>query len=221
MIALALLVASIAIADSINPSTVVPALWLASSPFGRGLVSFTLGVLAAYLAGGLLLVLGPGPALIAALRHVGGPVEHALQAAGGLVAIAFAYALWRSRNKHSSAGPRTRRAHTPASGFALGAGIMAIELPTAFMYFGAISAILTARPAVPVEILLLVLYNALFVAPLVALFAIRHLAGNRAGQWLASADLRLRRFGQLALGGAAGAGGTALLVVGTAGLLAT
>jgi cytochrome c biogenesis protein CcdA len=222
MIGLALLVASIAIADAINPSTIVPALWLASSPSGRGLVSFTLGVFAVYLVGGLALVLGPGPALIAALHHVGGPLEHALQAAGGLVAIAFAYALWRSRNSHdNSTEPRARRAYTPASGFALGAGIMAIELPTAFMYFGAISAILTAHPAVAVEILLLIAYNALFVAPLFALLAIRRLAADRAARWLTSADVRLRRFGQLALGGAAGAGGTALLVIGTAGLLAT
>ena len=42
-----------------------------------------------------------------------------------------------------------RRAHTRASAFALGAGIMAIELPTAFMYFGAISAILAAHHPTP------------------------------------------------------------------------
>ena len=44
MLTLALLVASIGLADSVNPSTIVPALWLASSPRARGLASYTLGV---------------------------------------------------------------------------------------------------------------------------------------------------------------------------------
>jgi cytochrome c biogenesis protein CcdA len=221
MLSLALLVASIAIADSINPSTVVPALWLASSrSSGRGLAGFIYGAFAVYLAGGLLLVLGPGPALISALRHAGGPVEHALQATGGLLAVVFAVALWRSRNDRAEE-PRMRRPQTRAAGFGLGAGIMAIELPTAFPYFGAISAILSARTALPVEISLLVAYNALFVAPLIALLAVRRLAGERAERWLASAEARAYRLGQLALTAVAGAGGTALVTIGVRGLLVT
>jgi cytochrome c biogenesis protein CcdA len=211
MLSLALLVASIAIADSINPSTVVPALWLAGSPSGRGLASFTFGVFAVYLAGGLLLVLGPGPALIRALHHAGGPVEHALEATAGIVALGFAVALWRSRGKGSEQA-RVRRPQTRASAFALGAGIMAIELPTAFVYFGAISAILAAHRALPAEISLLIAYNALFVAPLIAFLTIRRLA---------AAQARAYRLGQLALTAVAGAGGAALLTIGVSGLLVT
>ena len=218
MLALALLVTSIALADSINPSTVVPALWVASAPRAHGLTSYTLGVFVVYLAGGLVLVFGPGPALIAALHHVQGPIEHALQAAGGGVALAFAFVLWRSR--HGEQAQRTpRRSYTRWSAFALGAGIMAIELPTAFMYFGAISAILTAHTAAPLEVSLLLAYNALFVAPLVAIFAIRRLAGERAEQWLVSGEGWLRRFGHLALTGAAGAAGAVLVAVWLTGLV--
>ena len=61
---LTLLVASIALADSLNPSTIVPAIWVASSPRAH-LVSFASGVFGTYLAGGLVLVFGPGPVLIA------------------------------------------------------------------------------------------------------------------------------------------------------------
>src|ERR1035437_1770817 len=192
MLSLALLVASIAIADSINPSTVVPALWLAGSPSRRGVARFTFGVFAVYLAGGLLLVLGPGPALIRALHHAGGPVEHALEATAGIVSLGFAVALWRSRGKGSEQA-RVRRPQTRASAFALGAGIMAIELPTAFVYFGAISAILAAHRALPAEISLLIAYNALFVAPLIAFLTIRRLAGERAERWLAAAQARAYR----------------------------
>jgi cytochrome c biogenesis protein CcdA len=218
MLALTLLVASIAIADSINPSTIVPALWLASSPSRRGLASYTFGVFAVYLAGGLLLAIGPGPSLIAALRHIGGPFEHALLAAGGFVVLGFAFAAWRAGRGDRERAP-SRRCYSRASAFALGAGIMAIELPTAFVYFGAISAILAAHPAIHVEISLLIAYNALFVAPLVVLLALSRLAGDRAERWVATCEARLRRVGRVALTGVAGAGGAALLVIGIAGLL--
>jgi cytochrome c biogenesis protein CcdA len=218
MIGLALLVGSIALADSINPSTLIPALWLAGTPSPNRLASYTLGVFAMYLAGGLVLVLGPGPALIAAFHHTHGPVEHALEAAGGVLALTFALASWRSR--HRTGDQRAaRRIKSPASAFALGSGIMAIELPTAFIYFGAISAILAAHPAVPVQISLLAAYNALFVAPLLAFIAIRRVAGARAERWLASAGARLRYLGQLALTGVASAAGAALLAIGLTGLL--
>lgn len=218
MLALTLLVTSIAVADSINPSTVVPALWLAGAERGRGLGSYTLGVFAVYLAGGVVLVFGPGPALIAALHHVGGPLEHALQVAGGIVALAFAAALWRSRRR-VEAEQRPRRGYTRTSTFALGAGIMALELPTAFIYFGAISAILAAHPGVPAELALLITYNALFVAPLVAIIVVRGLAGARADRLLASGEAWLRGFGQIVLSVVAGVAGVALMVLGVSGFL--
>ena len=96
---------------------------------------------------------------------------------------------------------------------------MAIELPTAFMYFGAISAILAARLAAPLEISMLAVYNALFVAPLVALLVVRRLAGVRLDGWIASAEARLRYVGQLALSGVAALAGAALLAVGLSGLI--
>jgi hypothetical protein len=219
MLALALIVTSIAVADSLNPSTVVPALWLASAPHGRGLGSFTAGVFAVYLAGGLVLVLGPGPALIRDLHHVGGPIEHALQAAGGAVALAFAFALWRGR-RNEPTEQRPRRCSTRASAFALGAGIMALELPTAFVYFGAISAILTAHRVAAVEISLLVVYNTLFVLPLLAILAVRRLSAEHAERWLEAAGEWVRRAGRLAVAGLAGTAGAVLVVIGVGGLLA-
>lgn len=217
MFGLALLVASIGLADSINPSTVVPALWLASTSPLRVLAGFTLGVIAPYLAGGLVLVFGPGPVLIHALHHLQGTVEHLIEAALGIGAIVFAVILVRSRQE---GGQRRglRRSITPMSAFTLGAGIMLLELPTAFIYFGAITAILASRPGAAVEISLLLTYNVLFVAPLIALLAARRLAGERADRWIALAETRLHRVGQIAITGVAGLGGVALLTLGVAGL---
>lgn len=218
MTALTLLVASIAFADSINPSTVIPALWMASTPRAH-LISFATGVFAIYLAGGLVLVFGPGPLLISTLHHIQGTVEHALEAAGGVLVLALALGLWRSR--HSQPTVRLPQAGCGrSSAFALGAGIMAVELPTAFIYFGAISAVLAAHPGPAAKIALLVLYNLLFVAPLVGILVIRRLAGERGERWLASAWERLIGVGQLLLAGLTGSAGAALLIVGVSGLLA-
>jgi hypothetical protein len=219
MFALTLLVASIAIADSVNPSTVVPALWQAGAPRGRGLASFTLGVFAVYLAGGILLALGPGPALIAALHQIRGTLEHALLAVGGLVALAFAVTLWRSR-AHVRPASHLRRCGTRRSAFALGAGIMLLELPTAFMFFGAISAILSAHLVPIVRISLVAGYDLVFVAPLVGILAIRLLAGERGDRWLGAGEAWLRTAGQLVLAGVAAAAGTALVTIGVSGLVA-
>jgi hypothetical protein len=197
MLALTLVVLSIAIADSVNPSTVVPALWQAGAPRGRG------------------------PALLRAFHHVGGTVEHALEAGGGILALALAVSVWRSRGQAPDATRRRlRRCGTRASAFAFGAGIMAVEVPTAFMYFGAISAIVSAHPVAVVSVSLLIAYNALFVAPLVAIIAIRLLAGDRGDRWLAIGESWLRGAGRLALAAVAGAGGAALVAVGVGGLVA-
>jgi cytochrome c biogenesis protein CcdA len=218
MLGVALLVASIALADSVNPSTIVPALWLARAPAGRGVASFALGVFGVYLAGGLVLVFGPGPSLIAALHHTRGAAEHALQAGGGMLALGFALVVWRSRHRGRD-DSRPRRSCTRASAFALGAGIMVLELPTAFMYFGAISAILAARLAAPAEVSLLIAYNVVFAAPLVACLAVRRLAGSHGDEWIASAEATVRRVGRLALAAVATAAGGVLLAIGAGGLL--
>jgi cytochrome c biogenesis protein CcdA len=215
---LTLLVASIAVADSINPSTVVPGLWVASTPRSH-LGSFTFGVFAMYLVGGLVLVFGPGPVLISELHQIRGTFEHALEAAGGVIVLAVALQLWRARGSERIAR-LPRPASSRSSAFALGAGIMAVELPTAFMYFGAISAVLASHRVAAVELSLLVVYNVVFVAPLVAILAIRQVAGERAQRWLASVWERAIGFAQLMLAGLTGAGGAALLIIGVTGLLA-
>lgn len=218
MLGLTLLVGSIALADSINPSTVIPGLWLGRKRRARVLAAFTAGVSTVYLAGGLVLLLGPGELLISSLRHIHGPLEHALQAAGGIVALGFGLVSWRTRAQPPSTRPQGRL-RTPIGAFGLGAAIMALELPTAFMYFGAISAVLTARPPAVVEIVLLIAYNAVFVAPLVALVLIQRYAGARADRWLTAANARMRYVGQVALAGVASSSGIALIAIGVSGLL--
>jgi cytochrome c biogenesis protein CcdA len=214
---LTLYVASIAVADSVNPSTILPALWMAGRSRAH-LMSFTLGVFVAYLAGGLVLVFGPGPVLISALHHVRGTVEHTVEVAAGAVVLAVALGLWRSRRSERVAR-LPRPGSTRASAFALGAAIMGVELPTAFIYFGAITAVLASHRGALAEVSMLVVYNTLFVAPLVAIFVIRRFAGERAERWLASGSERVIGFGQLLLAGLTGCAGALLVIVGVIGFV--
>jgi cytochrome c biogenesis protein CcdA len=213
LLGLILLVASVALVDSINPSTVVPALYLAGGPRGRGLATYTFGVFVVYLAGGLVLVLGPGPPLIAALHRAGPRFEHGGEAIVGVLALLFAIVLWRSRA--SSPEGADRRFNSRASAFALGAGISAVELPTAFLYFGAVSAILDSHDPGVVQISLVVAYNAFFVLPLVAVIAFRPRIERR----LAALMAWIWRSAPRLLAGITGVVGAALLGTGLAGLL--
>lgn len=211
-LALTLLVASVAIADSINPTTVVPALYLAGGPRGRGLATYTVGVFVVYLAGGLVLVLGPGPALIAALHRAGPRFEHGAEVVVGLLALVFAFAMWRARTRSREPGPR--RFESPASAFALGAGITAVELPTAFVYFGAVSAILSSGTGEGVSVALVVGYNALFVLPLVAIIVLRPRIRHRLDAVMAWTWRR----GPVVLAGISALVGVGLVGAGTSGL---
>jgi cytochrome c biogenesis protein CcdA len=193
VLALILLVVSVGLADAINPTTLAPALLLATAPEGAKAVGrFTLGVFAVSLAGGLVLLLGPGQLILSALPHPDARAKAAAEAIGGVVLLGLAALTWIQRDRIASRLSKDEDA-TPSDrgALALGAGIMAIEFPTALPYFAAIAAILASPFALGTQIALVVLYNVAFVAPLLALLVARELAGEEAtarlermGTWL-------------------------------------
>lgn len=65
MIRLIGVVITIGLADSLNPTTIAPALYLATEeePLSR-VTEFTVAVFIVYLAGGVLIALGPGQLLL-------------------------------------------------------------------------------------------------------------------------------------------------------------
>src|SRR6201994_1720593 len=75
---------SIGIADSLNPSTIGPALYLASGERARErVIEFTLAVFAVYLAGGVLFALGPGQLLRSLIPHPHNQVAHIVETVVG------------------------------------------------------------------------------------------------------------------------------------------
>jgi cytochrome c biogenesis protein CcdA len=181
MFALAVLVASIGAADSLNPSTVGPALLLATAhkPV-QALASFTAGVFIVPFAAGVLVVLGPGELLLDALPHPSAHVKHVAEVVAGILLLLLAAALWARRGRVSDRMAASQSEDVDRSAFLLGAGIMAVELPTAFPYFAALGSILAANPSPGTGIALVAVFNLAFVSPLLAILIVRALAGERA-----------------------------------------
>jgi cytochrome c biogenesis protein CcdA len=184
------LVVSIGLADSLNPGTIAPAMYLATGDRARSRVTeFTLGVFAVYFAGGALIALGPGQLLLSVIQRPSRSTRHWLEIAIGAALIAGAWALWAFRRRLAE---RELPAFTRGgrSSALLGATITAFELPTAFPYFAAITAIVGSGLGPPRQLLLLLLFNICFIAPLVGMVATLSLAGERANVLL----LRARDF---------------------------
>lgn len=219
MLALTLLALSVGAADSLNPSTIAPALFLATGAAPeRRVLQFTLGVFAVYCGGGIAIALGPGEAVLAAVPHPGARETHLLELALGALALGGAAVLWLARARIARHLGRSGRGPGRSS-FALGAAIMAVELPTAFPQFAVIAALLGSSLDLARRLLLIVVFNLAFVAPLVAIAVVRQLAGQRVELSLGAARTWVVRHGATLVIAASAVLAVALLVVGGVGLL--
>jgi cytochrome c biogenesis protein CcdA len=196
------IVISIGLADSLNPTTLAPALVLATGEreSGRHDVSrFLLGVFAVYLLGGLLIALGPGELILDLVPKPSPRTGQILEVIAGAVLLAAGGLLWRHRATLAGKQLVTMDASKRRPSLILGATITAVELPTAFPYFAAIAAIVGSGQPISHQVLLLVLYNVCFVVPILGIYATLTLAGERAEVYLARARAVLQRHWPLLL----------------------
>jgi cytochrome c biogenesis protein CcdA len=180
VLALAFVVVSIGLIDSLNPTTIVPALYFAASPQpGRRTLGFAAGVFAINMLGGAVLLLGPGRAVIAALPHPAERTQHLIELVLAAAALLAAAAVWLARERLNNrfAAPTVRASR---GSLVAGATIAAVELPTAVPYFGVIAAVAASRASVPLELAMLALFNIAFVAPLALIAALGHFSSERA-----------------------------------------
>src|SRR5438309_1178077 len=133
-------VLTIALVDSLNPSTVMPAVYLASGERARfSVLEFTIAVFLTHLAGGLLIAVGPGHLVLDLLPKISSEVQHVGELAFGLAMLCAALVLWHRRHRLAERAAPERNPKRKSS-LALGASIIAVELPTALPYFAAIAA---------------------------------------------------------------------------------
>ncbi len=218
-------VISIGLADSLNPSTIGPVLYLAGGECPRRRVlGFTLGTFAVFLVGGLILTLGPGHAILALVPHPGPTARYVLETVAGTAMLVVGAVLWRRRAElqRRAQEPSTRPGRL-ASGAArnptlVGATIAVVELPTAVPYFAAIAAIVGSGSSITHQVVLVVLYNVCFIAPLLVIVLMLTAFGDRTVQILGTVRRHMRHRWPAVVGVVAMVAGVFVITLGVTGL---
>lgn len=213
------LVVSIAMADSLNPSTVGPALFLASGPRPRSAVMrFTVGVFAVFFLGGCVLAIGPGQGLLALVPHPGPTVRYIGETVAGAAMLVGSVYLWTHRRRLGHRSHQATSHPLRRSPGRLGVSIALVELPTAFPYFAAITAVIAAGLNPVQEMFLIGLYNVCFVLPLIGIVVVLQVAGERATEVLERVRSYLHTHWPVLLAAVALFAGVFVVVLGATGL---
>jgi cytochrome c biogenesis protein CcdA len=212
------IVISIGVADSLNPTTIAPALYLSTGENARRSVAeFTAAVFAVYFLGGAIIALGPGQLLLSLIPHPGRHLRYLLELVAGVAMLTAAAFLWGYRDRLAG---RDIPDVNPSgkSSAVLGATITAVELPTAFPYFAAIAAIVGSGLDPVRQLVLLVLFNICFVLPLLAIVLTLTFAGADAQRLITFVRTRLEAHWPGILAVAALVAGTFVTLLGATGL---
>jgi cytochrome c biogenesis protein CcdA len=209
---------TVGLADSINPSTVGPALYLATvSRAVLRISQFTTGIFGVTFAVGVVLVIGPGRNLLNLVPNPKGTVRDVIELVAGVALLSIALTLLLGRRKLARR-PLPRGAGS-RSALVAGASIAAVELPTAVPYFAVIGGIVGSNASLPEQIGLVAIYNLCFVAPLLAIVGALLLMGQRALHWLEGGAAWLQRRWPVALASLLMIVGSILTVLGGTGLV--
>lgn len=217
------IVISIGLADSLNPSTVGPALYMATLEHARRrILQFTLGAFCVYLLGGAVIALGPGQLLLALVPHPRPTVSNILEVVAGVALLVGAGLLIWHRERLGGRrlfGSSSRTAAASGrSSFLLGAGIMTFELPTALPYFAAIAAIVGSGHGIVKQTIALVVFNVCFISPLLVMLVVLDVWGERAQSFLIRTRSYIERRWPEILGIAALLAGAFVITLGATGL---
>ena len=179
----AIAVVAIALPDSINPSLIIAALYQAATSHPRRrTAAFTLAAFAATLAGGVLLAFGLGDLIRSVVPEPSRTLKFALVTVAGCGLMLGGVAVWLRRAALTRQEPKSAGKASASSGSAalMGVGIAGVELLTAFPYFAAIALVVAAPTSLAGQVSLLVLYNVIYVLPLIAIVIVCFVLRDRA-----------------------------------------
>jgi cytochrome c biogenesis protein CcdA len=221
MLRLVGIVVSIGLADSLNPTTIGPALYLATGERARGRVAeFTFAVFAVYFIGGAAVAVGAGQLIRPLLPHPHHLITDIIEVAVGVAMIGGAALLWRHRERLSEREPPVFNPRGKSS-WVLGASITAVEFPTAFPYFAVIAAIVGSGLGPVRGLVLLLLFNVCFVLPLLAIVGTLTLAPDKSDRLLSAGRAFLQRHWPTVLAGLALVAGLFVVLLGVTGIAAS
>jgi cytochrome c biogenesis protein CcdA len=131
-----------------------------------------------------------------------------------LLICAGAVVWWRgdtlaARDPAARGKPREGR-----SAVVLGAGIAGVELLTAFPYFAAIAMVLSASVSLTGKVSLLVLYNVIYVLPLIVIVIVCAVMGEKGGRVLTPVSDWIAMHWPMVVAPVAGTAGAALTTYG-------
>jgi cytochrome c biogenesis protein CcdA len=214
--ALALAVVAIAAPDSLNPSLIVAAVFLTlgAHPIRRSLM-FTITAFVVTLAGGLAIALGLGDLILSLLPKLSRTAKYdVIIAVGVLVMLGGGVIWWRRDALVSEPSNSHRDPSEGGSAVLLGAGIAGVELLTAFPYFAAIAMVIGSSVSAPGKVFLLVLYNVIYVLPLIAIVVVRAIMGQKGSEMLVPISGWIETHWPAVAAPIAGVAGAALTVYG-------
>lgn len=215
------IVVSLGLADSLNPSTIAVALYLATGERAKERVfEFTIGVFAVYFLGGAVIALGPGQLLLSLVPHPSHTTKYVIEVAVGAAMLVAAVVLWVHRERLAERDPPQLDPKGRAS-WVLGASITVVELPTAFPYFAAIAAIVGSGAGPVRQLLLLLLFNVCFVLPLLGIVAVLAFGGSNTDRLLAVGRDFLQKHWPDVLSALALVAGIIVIALGVTGLTGT
>ena len=221
MIRLIGLAVSIGLADSLNPSTIVPALYLATGDHPRErVIQFTVGVFVVYFVGGAAIALGPGELLLSLVPHPSHTTRYVLEVVAGAAIVIAGVFLWFHRTSLGEREPPDISGGGRGT-WLLGATITIVELPTAFPYFAVIAAIVGSGIGPARELSLLLIFNVCFILPLLAIVAVLTFGGERTDRLLAAGRDFLQRRWPVVLSVVAVVAGAFVIGLGITGLTGT
>lgn len=164
-------------------------------------------------------MLGPGQLLLALIPRPGATAKHVIELVAGVIILVLAALLWSRRKSFARSKLPTAKTKGGSS-LALGAGIGAVELPTALPYFAAIAAITESGFSISVRFATLTVHNVVFVLPLVAILIAVEVLGDNAGTVLGRANRWLQTQWPVLLAGFGLLIGLVILALGLIGLSA-
>lgn len=157
----------LALLDSLNPSLFVTQFYLLTTerPLPR-ILSYIAGVIVINLGAGLLVLAGFQVVFAELISQISSSLWWTLELLVGIGLIVVG--LWMRRKKTTSAAVQQPRSLRPIHTFLLGMAITLQEVTTAAPYLVAIERISQAELPTLNNLLMLVVYNAIYVAPLLA-----------------------------------------------------